>query len=65
MTQREIEKIIRDDGWEFVGQRGSHKQFEHPVKPGRVTIPAHKGDLNKGTANSILKQAGIKGAGKV
>ena len=29
------------------------------------TIPAHKGDLNKGTANSILKQAGIKGAGKV
>lgn len=40
--------------------RGSHHQFKHPSKPGRVTVPHPKKDLPVGTLHSILKQAGIK-----
>ena len=60
MRAREIEKIIKADGWYFVKQVGSHRQFKHPTKPGKVTIPIHSGDLDKGTVDSILKQAGLK-----
>lgn len=60
MRAKEIEKILLKDGWYFVKQVGSHRQYKHPTKPGKVTIPYHKGDLNKKTANSILNQAGLK-----
>ena len=60
MRVRELEKIIIADGWYFVKQVGSHKQYKHPVKKGKVTIPVHTGDIDKGTFNSILKQAGLK-----
>ncbi len=60
MTPKEIEKIISKDGWEHKNIAGSHKQFVHPIKPGKVTIPQHKEDLDKRTVNSILKQAGLK-----
>lgn len=60
MRVRELEKIITTDGWYFVKQVGSHKQYKHPTKKGKVTIPAHSGDIDKGTFNSILKQAGLK-----
>lgn len=60
MRVREIEKIIMADGWYFVKQVGSHRQYKHPTKPGKVTIPIHSGDLDIGTVNSILKQAGLK-----
>ena len=61
MKVREIERIIKDDGWHEVrSSGGSHRQYEHPVKKGKVTIPFHSGDLPKGTVNSILKQAGLK-----
>lgn len=60
MKTREIQKIIEDDGWRLVKQVGSHMQYKHEFKAGKVTIPAHKGDLDKGTANSIMKQAGLK-----
>ena len=55
-------KILKHDGWKLVRQKGSHKQFKHPVKRGLVTVPDHGKniDLAKGTANSILKQAGLK-----
>ncbi|MEE3402523.1 MAG: type II toxin-antitoxin system HicA family toxin [Acutalibacteraceae bacterium] len=42
------------------GVRGSHHQYTHPQKKGKVTIPNHKGDLDMKTVNSILKQAGLK-----
>jgi predicted RNA binding protein YcfA (HicA-like mRNA interferase family) len=57
---REVEKIILDDGWNFIGAKGSHYQYRHDKKPGKVTIPNHKGDLNIKTINSILKQAGLR-----
>lgn len=55
----EIEKIIKDDGWYFVKQVGSHKHYKHSTKPGKVTIPFHTGELDKGTVKSILIQAGL------
>lgn len=61
MTVREIQRIIEDDGWVMVAQKGSHRQYKHPTKPGRVTIAGHpKDDLAPGTLNSILRQAGLK-----
>ena len=60
MRVRELEKILKEDGWYVVKQVGSHRQYKHPVKSGKVTIPIHSGDLDKGTANSVLKQAGLK-----
>ena len=49
-----------DVGWYEVSQSGSHKQFKHSTKPGRVTIPHPKKDLPKKTLRSIERQAGIK-----
>lgn len=52
-------KMIEKDGWVKIAVRGSHSQFKHPTKKGRVTIPHPKKDLPKGTVQSILKQAKI------
>jgi predicted RNA binding protein YcfA (HicA-like mRNA interferase family) len=61
MKVREVIKLIEQDGWYIVAQKGSHRQFKHPVKPGRVTIAGHlNDDLAPGTLNSILKQARLK-----
>ncbi len=59
MTSKELVKLIKKDGWYQVSQKGSHAQFKHPTKKGRVTIPIHSGDVAKGTEKSILKQAGL------
>jgi predicted RNA binding protein YcfA (HicA-like mRNA interferase family) len=54
-------RILRDDGWYLAATRGSHRQYKHPSKPGRVTVPGRIGDdLAIGTLNSILKQAGLR-----
>jgi predicted RNA binding protein YcfA (HicA-like mRNA interferase family) len=57
----EVLRMLQVDGWLLVATRGSHRQFKHPGKAGRVTVPG-KGsdDLAPGTLNSILKQAGLK-----
>jgi predicted RNA binding protein YcfA (HicA-like mRNA interferase family) len=61
MKVRDIIKIIEEDGWYQVYQKGSHRQYKHPRKSGRVTIAGHPGDdLAPGTLNSVFKQAGIK-----
>lgn len=59
MRFREVEKILLADGWYEVGQKGSHHQYKHPTKKGKVTIPEHGGDLDPGTVKSIMRQAGI------
>jgi len=57
----EILRLLADEGWLLVATRGSHHQFKHPVKPGRVTVPGKPSDeLAPGTLNSIRKQAGFK-----
>jgi predicted RNA binding protein YcfA (HicA-like mRNA interferase family) len=60
MDSHALIKIIEDDGWILVAVKGSHHQFKHPTKPGRVTVPHPKKDLAKGTEVSILKQAGLR-----
>lgn len=60
MDSREVIRILKQDGWYEVGQMGSHKQFKHPAKSGRVTVVHPKRDIPKGTLKSIEKQAGIK-----
>ncbi len=61
MKVREAIRLIESDGWIWVATRGSHRQYKHPEKPGRVTIPGNlNDDLAPGTFNSILKQAGLK-----
>jgi predicted RNA binding protein YcfA (HicA-like mRNA interferase family) len=60
MKFRELERIIKDDGWFFVEAEGSHYHYKHAEKTGKVTIPFHDGDLNKKTINSALRQAGLK-----
>ena len=59
MHSRKIIKMLLDDGWYEVNQAGSHKQFKHPTKKGRVTVPDPKKDIPVGTLNSIKKQAGL------
>ncbi|MBL8831488.1 MAG: type II toxin-antitoxin system HicA family toxin [Rhodospirillales bacterium] len=60
MNSRDIIKRLRADGWFEVAHRGSHKQFKHPVKPGRVTVVHPKRDIPAGTLRSIEKQAGLR-----
>lgn len=57
----EVLRMLQSDGWYLAAQRGSHRQFKHQSKVGRVTVPGKpSADLAPGTYNSILKQAGLK-----
>jgi predicted RNA binding protein YcfA (HicA-like mRNA interferase family) len=61
MKVSEILSLLALDGWYLVSTRGSHRQFKHPNKLGRVTVLGKLGDdLAPGTLNSILKQAQLK-----
>jgi predicted RNA binding protein YcfA (HicA-like mRNA interferase family) len=61
MKVREVTKLLQQDGWFLIRTRGSHHQYKHPTKSGRVTVPGKPSDdLAPGTLNSILKQAGLK-----
>ena len=61
MKVRDILRLIHEDGWLLVAARGSHRQFKHPTKAGRVTVRGKPNDdLAPGTLNSILKQSGLK-----
>jgi len=63
MKVSEVLKAIKDDGWFQVAQKGSHRQFKHPSKPGRVTIAGKpSNELAKASQMSILKQAGLRGS---
>jgi predicted RNA binding protein YcfA (HicA-like mRNA interferase family) len=61
MKVGDIIEMIERDGWYLVATRGSHRQYKHPTKLGRVTIAGNVShDLAPGTLNSILKQASLK-----
>ncbi|MDD5717037.1 MAG: type II toxin-antitoxin system HicA family toxin [Sulfuricurvum sp.] len=60
MKSSEIIKKMLADGWILVAVRGSHHQFKHPTKTGRVTVPHPKKDLGIGLVRAIIKQAGLK-----
>jgi predicted RNA binding protein YcfA (HicA-like mRNA interferase family) len=64
MKAREVIRLLEADGWVLVATRGSHRQFKHPRKLGRVTVAGKfSDDMAPGTLNSILKQAGLKEKG--
>lgn len=61
MKISEILRMLQADGWFLVATRGSHRQYKHPVKLGRVTVPGKPSDdVAPGTLNSIMKQSGLK-----
>lgn len=61
MKVREILRLLADDGWTQISQRGSHRQFKHSAKPGKVTVPGKMSDdVPVGTLKSILRQAGLE-----
>jgi len=61
MKIRELIKRLEADGWYLVSIEGSHRQYKHPKKPGRVTIPGHlNDDVHPKTLASIFKQAQLK-----
>ena len=61
MNSKEVIKLLERDGWVKHHQKGSHCQYKHPTKKGKVTVPHPKQDLPKKTVSSIFKQAGLKG----
>lgn len=61
MKVREAIRMIEADGWKRIATKGSHRQYKHATKPGRVTVSGNMShEIAKGTLNSILKQAGLK-----
>ena len=61
MKFRELIRVLEDDGWRLIGERGSHRQYEHASKPGKVTVAGKpNADVPKGTAANILRQAGLR-----
>lgn len=60
MRSREVIQLIEADGGYEIEVKGSHHQFRHPMKKGRVTVPHPQSDLPKGTVHNILRQAGLK-----
>lgn len=62
MKIRDLIRLIEKDGWRIVATRGSHRQYKHFLKKGRVTIPGHPGDdIHPDTLKSVLTQAGLRG----
>ena len=51
-------RMLQKDGWTHVATKGSHRQFTHPTKQGRVTVPHPSKDIPHGTVASIYRQAG-------
>lgn len=61
MKIRDVVKMVEQDGWKLVATKGSHRQYKHPVKKGRVTIAGHpSNDIHPKTLRSILVQAGLR-----
>ena len=61
MRSAELIRLLKKDGWYEVAQKGSHKQYKHATKAGKVTVPDHRGkEIPIGTLKAVLKQAGLK-----
>ena len=59
-SSSELINMVEADGWILGRVKGSHHHFHHPTKPGLITIVHPEKDTPQGTANKILKQAGLK-----
>ena len=59
MKALEAERILKADGWYEVPASGGHRQYKHPTKPGRATIPFHRGDLSMIVIKGLERQTGL------
>lgn len=59
-SSREVLKALKADGWYEVNVVGSHRQFKHPTKPGRVTVKDPDKDIPRKTLDSIERQSGLR-----
>ncbi len=60
MTPKEMVKPLKSNGFEIVGQNGSHVKMRNSMTKRQTEVPMHTKDLKKGLENAILKQAGLK-----
>lgn len=61
MKANELYRILKKDGWYVVSQKGSHVKLRHDKKKGQIILPNHgSSEVATGTANQILKKAGLK-----
>lgn len=60
VNSRDVIKALEASGWVEMAQAGSHKQFKHPAKTGRVTVPSPRKDIPLGTLRSIERQSGLR-----
>lgn len=58
-SSREVIKALKKDGWYLVNTVGSHQQFKHPAKKGRVTVKHPDKDIPQKTLDSIERQSGL------
>ena len=58
MKSADLIRELTSAGWELNRVRGSHQIFNHPDRPGHVSVPHPKKDLGKGLVAAIRKQAG-------
>lgn len=59
-TSKEVIKLLKKDGWYKVNTVGSHHQFKHPTKKGRVTVKHPDKDIPRKTLDSIARQSGLE-----
>lgn len=58
---KEVIAVVEADGWYLVKFTGSHRQYKHPIKKGKVTIAGHLNDeLRPKTCASIYRQAQLE-----
>lgn len=60
---RKLKRLLEADGWQLVATVGSHHQYKHPIKPGKLTLPHPKRDLPIGTVRAIYRAAGLTDKG--
>ncbi len=61
MKVKDVIKILEQDGWYLAKTRGSHRQFKHPTKSGKVTVSGKLSiDVPVGTLKSIWQQAQLE-----
>ena len=60
MTSKEMVKLLKENGFEEVSQKGSHLKLQNPETKAVTIVPLHCAELGKGIEQAILKQAGLK-----
>lgn len=60
MRFREIDKLLRKNGWCPVRSKGSHQQYQKDGINKTLTVPNHPGDIPFFVVKNVLKGAGIE-----